>query len=111
MKFEIIIDKNYARMSTDIFIYSKDEQNKILTIIEPITLVQRTLQQVDIGERMEPTLSFRRFEGEDFLNALAQALIDAGYRDKAVSKDGEIKRLESHLEDMRKISFKFIDKE
>lgn len=109
MKFEVIIDRNFARHSTDVFIYSKDEVRQTITVLEPVEMIMKTMGNSDCME-IKPSLSFNDFQGDNFLEAFSEALIKCGYRDKSISKDGEIKRLESHLEDMRKISFKFIEK-
>jgi hypothetical protein len=52
-----------------------------------------------------PLLRMDHFIGTDFLQKLSQGLIEAGFRDKVTSKDGEINRMEAHLGDMRKLLF------
>jgi len=110
MKFEVFIDRNYARRSTDIFIYSKDEIRQTITVLKPVEMIMEKMDESD-PRSIEPSISFKDFQGDNFLQAFSEALIKCGYRDQTISKDGEIRRIENHLEDMRKITFKFIDKE
>ena len=108
-EFEIHIDRDRARLGLNIFIFAKDKISGKMFKIEPIDL---KLTEIDgDGSYNEPTFHFSVLygDGDSFLKAFAQALTASGYRDQTIAQDGEIKRLESHLEDMRKISFKFIE--
>ena len=61
----------------------------------------------DIGERIEPFLSFHGMSGQDFLNGLAEGLIGLGFApDKMEQLNGELKATKYHLEDMRNLTFK-----
>lgn len=105
-EIEIHIQDDFGRRSTEIFIYMKNEATGKMLKAKKMDLVFGEMLE---GEYIEPSLIFKYGEGQEFLHKLAQALITSGYRDKAISKDGEIKRMTDHLEDMRKIAFKFID--
>jgi hypothetical protein len=98
---KVRISKAEDRFGINIWIY--DEKDGYREIWEPIPIVVRKTP-LDSCEYIEPT--FKLDEGTDFLQALSEALIEAGYRDKAVSKDGEISRLESHVSDLRIMLFK-----
>jgi len=106
MKIEVFIQDDLMRHGTGIFIYKVDESTGKALKAKKMDII---FEDIDEAEEMQPSLSFKYREGQEFLNGLSQALINSGYRDKSISKDGEIKRMNDHLEDMRKIAFKFID--
>jgi hypothetical protein len=89
--------------SINVWICDDDYEKGKLTVAKPVKLefVKRPENAA-----VEPTLKFDRNTGHSFLSELAEALINAGYRDKAISKTDEIKRIENHLEDMRQLVFK-----
>jgi len=106
MAIKVHINRNMSYAGLQIYI--TDQKDGKTFLAEPINL---TFKEVDPLHSSEATLQLGVYQGDELLNELAQALIDAGFRDKAISKDGEINRMESHLEDMRKIAFKFVDKD
>lgn len=106
-EFEFFIDKNFSKRSLDIYGYAKKENGQVFKI-EPMNIV---LSTVEIGEKVDPCISVGYMDADAFLNALSNALIKSGYKDNSTSKDGEIKRIEEHLKDMREITFKFINGE
>ena len=107
-KIEVFIQDDLMRHGTGIFIYKVDELTGKVLKAKKMDIVFEDVDSYD-GLEMEPSLHFRYREGQEFLNGLSQALINSGFRDKTISQDGEIRRMNEHLEDMRKIAFKFID--
>lgn len=57
------------------------------------------------GERSKPTLVFDRLRGNEFLQSLANALAEVGYKVDISSEIGELKATKYHLEDLRKLVF------
>ncbi len=99
---EIRIWKDPGFGGTNIYIVDKKENGEMY-LAKP---VEFKFDFVPEGTQYpEPTLKFAANFGNNFLNSMAEELVRAGYRDKAVSKDGEIKRMESHLADMRTLAF------
>jgi hypothetical protein len=109
--FRIHIERQVHRSSYEIYILI-DYPDGSIARVKPISLdFERILEPVDPSKVYEPSLEFPYKEGESFIKALAFALTESGFRDKTISQEGEIKRMNQHLEDMREISFKFINKE
>ena len=100
---EIFIDKNIMEGNYKIYIIDRDKK----AYIKQTEIIFQTMNKT--GDQIEPAFVFNWEEGEKFLQALVQALIDSGFRDKAFDKDRELKRIDKHLEDMRKIVFKKLD--
>ena len=107
MKIEVSILEDLLSRSVKIYIHQIDESTGKVFIAKKMDFIFEELEENVINE---PSLHLKLQEGRNFLNNLSQALINSGFRDKSISKDGEIKRMTDHLEDMRKIAFKFIDK-
>ncbi len=103
---KVIICDNLPTLETYIYIMDFDEKTGEQKIAKSIKLDFYSYNEEEI---MKPTLSFKRHQGNQFLSELSSALIASGYRDKVSDKDGEIKRMNNHLEDMRQIAFKFIN--
>lgn len=98
----IHIEQSMAYSGTRIWI-CKEHKNEPPEVAEPIEL---KFKKTEYGAFNEPTLTFNRYEGTQFLEEFAKALISAGFRDKATDNSGEIKRLEDHNNDLKKIVFK-----
>lgn len=98
---KIYIQQSNISRETSIYIFDGHPDGK-RELAKPIDLV---FEPVNEAEVMEPTLSIRGYPGNNFLQELSNALIEAGFRDKQVNNSGEIKRLENHLDDMRRIVF------
>lgn len=102
---QVVIQHEAQYPQVGIYIRNVDEKNGKVSYAIPSTIIFREVSDKDIGSIIEPTFKFSYFEGTQFLQALAQALVDAGFRDAVVSKDGEIRRIENHLNDMRRLVF------
>jgi hypothetical protein len=89
--------------TVNIWIFDDDLERGKLRAAKPVKLEFEERQE---NSFVEPTFKFDRNTGHSFLSELSEALINAGYRDKAISKTDEIKRIENHLEDMRQLIFK-----
>ena len=101
---EIFIQRNVPRGTTEMFIISKGDSPKNRKLAKPMKLEFAPYKE-GCGP-FEPSITIPdEIDAPGFLRALSEALIAAGYRDKAISKDGEINRIEKHLEDMRNIAF------
>ena len=79
------------------------EDNRIF-IASPINL---EFKEHKIGMRSNPTLILPSYLAEDFLNAFAEALDDAGIKtDKDAKLAGTLEATRLHLEDMRTMAMK-----
>jgi hypothetical protein len=87
---------------TSLYIFDELEDGRRL-VVKPMDMV---FSECDEAKIIEPSLKFSRLRGSNFLSELSNALIESGYRDRIVDTKGEIKRIENHLEDMRKLVFK-----
>ena len=97
MKVEIFLDQQIWNQQTNVFIIGTDQNGRRFQA-QP---VQMNFVIGDEGKPMEPTLKFDGQMGAEFLQALHDALVNAGFRQKDTS--GEAMR--NHLEDMRKLVF------
>jgi hypothetical protein len=72
-------------------------------VIEPMNLIERVVDECEYIS--EPTLQFSDSWGTDFLNAMANALIEQGFRpDSLKLKEDELTATKYHLEDMRSVA-------
>lgn len=108
MNFEIFIDRNNMRRQLDVYIYAKNGEGKVFKA-SPREIVFSEIE--DPALTVDPAFSLNYLDADNFLSALYKALVTSGFDDKFGETTKEIKRIENHLEDMRKISFKFLDKE
>ncbi len=84
------------------FINKQGEQHSIIC---PINLTITT-SYTDFAQVPEPTIRIGATEAHQFLQGLADGLVDAGFRpDELKCKDSEIQVLRNHLEDMRTLVF------
>jgi len=87
-------------------LFEVDLHQRITKVYLPVEFKTETYPDgVPLGEMLDPTFMFPSYEGNEFLQELSSALVASGFRDKAISKDGEIKRMEDHLQDMRRLVF------
>jgi hypothetical protein len=100
---KVYIETNRSWASTDIYIVDEDESGKKRMLAAPCSLV---FSEFDPAKIVQPTFRFSHYEGAAFLKEMANALIESGFRDKAADKNGEVLRMEAHLQDLRKIVFK-----
>ena len=96
------------RAATDIYwdgvrvlVCHTDAEGKVSAVAEP---VQFTMRQRGPGTPIgAPTFEFDKASADNLMNALWEAgFRPSGYK----SPDGEVRRLEAHLEDMRTLVFK-----
>lgn len=99
---KIYIRQSDISRETNIYIFDEHPDWR-RSLAKPIELVFEPDEGG--GKVVEPTLSIRDYPGNNFLQELSNALIEAGFRDKVMDNSGEIKRLENHLDDMRRIVF------
>lgn len=93
----LFFNLNLAARSVDLFLYEQRDGNVFYAKIESLSWFQRIG-----GEASEPLISLRDANFSIFLRALRDMLAQHGY---AGSSEQEIKRVENHLEDMRRIVF------
>ena len=88
--------------------YGKDKDGEF--VIEPMNLAIRHYQ---LGESQnKPTLVFSGRDGEAFLQSLAEALVQMGFKPSELeASNQQTAAIKYHLEDMRKLVFKAADKE
>lgn len=99
---KIFIRQEVAFNRTELYIFDEKENGE-RHLAQPFDL---TFQPWDDYSVPKPSLVLNGKRGSQFLTELAKALIESGYRDKAVDVRGEIKRMEDHLADMRKLVFR-----
>ena len=75
------------------------------TVVLPINLEQRT--EIEPAVTLpEPTLQFHGNDARQFLQGLAEGLVDAGFKpDEIKVADEKVKAINYHLEDMRRLVF------
>ena len=75
-------------------------------VVQPLDLTM-TVDLEPSVEPPEPTLRFHGSDARQFLQGLAEGLVDAGFKpDELKVANERIKATEYHLEDMRKLVFK-----
>jgi len=76
------------------------------TVVLPIDLTLTMSLEPSI-EIPEPTLRFHGNDARQFLQDLAEGLVDAGFKpDELKVANERVKAIEYHLEDMRRLVFK-----
>lgn len=101
---KVLVDRSPSHAAVYIYIVETDANDRIIKQAKPLDI-----QMEDIPEEMielTPTFKFPLTRGAAFLEGLSKALQEIGFRDRVSNRDGEIKRLENHLEDMRTLVFK-----
>jgi len=93
---KLSVFRNPASRYTELYIYQLLPDNKI-SHVESLNL-----NEVTDGEQVIPTLLMN----DESATELLQSLWDQGYRPKNYQDESALKY---HLEDMRKIAFKFLD--
>jgi len=80
------------------FIHKQGEQE---TVVNPLAMTLTTTLAPNALPPL-PSISIRRTEAHQFLQGLAEALVEAGFRpDELKAKEGELGAVRYHLEDMR----------
>jgi len=101
---KVKIEYDHAIAGMSLWIYDEDADGRI-TIVEPINLTLRKEYEPGVIAP-EPTIRFGRSDGNDFLNGLCNALVEAGFKpDEIKSHNKETEAIKYHLEDMRKLVF------
>lgn len=99
---DIRVDIAQAPMqdTVDIYVHSNDGRRNFAA--EMVTMTMRTFED---GEPIQPFLRITRHDrmAENFLRALAKALVDAGYIPGDPAAAAALKATEFHLSDMRKL--------
>jgi len=104
--YDVHITMDYGYGGLRLYIIDRDPgSGKIMAFAKPIELEFEATTPGTEAMLREPTLKLDYYRGEELLQAIAKALVGAGFRDKAVSKDGEVKRMEDHLTDLRRLVF------
>ncbi len=102
--WNVILRHDPAFRTVDVWLI-KHNADGSEAVIQPVPLTMTlALQPFEI--RPEPTLRFANNDATQFLQGLADGLVEAGFRPDALkATDKEILALKSHLEDMRKLVF------
>ncbi len=103
MELKVRIEHDPRFRGTAIYFYGTDKDGEF--VVEPLTL---SMKHYTVGERLnQPTLMLNSRDGEPFLQALSQALVQSGFKpDELKSKDLEVSAIKYHLEDMRSLALK-----
>lgn len=101
--WNVVVRYDEAFASTNVWLVHKSEDREI--IVNPVDLTQTS--QLHPGETPpEPTFSFRGHNAAQFLQGLADGLVEAGFKPDAIKvADKQVEALTYHLEDMRKLVF------
>lgn len=102
MQLKVHIEHDASLRGTAIYLYGEDNKGRF--VIEPVTLVARHYSE---GEMLgSPTFVFGSRDGEEFLQALSQALVRIGFKpDELKQSNEQVVAIKYHLEDMRKLVF------
>ena len=101
---KIYITQNEWKDTYDVYITEEGYKGQKL-LAKPIDLV---FEEFEPHSLQEPTIKISRILGREtnFLQALSDALANAGYEPKTIEENkGELKATKIHLEDMRKLVF------
>ena len=99
----VIVDPSVRKACLDIFVVDIGEDGFVKEYAKPCELVMEKLAH---DAEVPATFSFPLHRGYDFLREFAQAMAEIHLREAPSNRDGEIKRLEDHLGDLRKLVFK-----
>ena len=81
-----------------------DERGSDSFVARPTEL---RFEKTDPTLQIEPTFVFDRFKGEEFLQGLAEALVQAGFKPNEIrAHDKQVEAIKYHLEDMRKLALR-----
>ena len=99
MKVKISYDPDFLGMK--VWLY--EDNGSSLIVAEPVNLVMR---EVELTREIEPTFTFNKQKGHEFLQSLVNALVEVGFKpDEIKAHNKEIEAIKNHLEDMRKLVF------
>jgi len=95
-------DESFATLNLWIVKQNGDGSREI---VEPLDLTIR--RDYVLGETTpEPTIRFDERHSKEFLQGLAEGLVNAGFRpDELKASDKQLEAVSYHLEDMRRIVF------
>lgn len=83
-----------------------EDDRKYLVAVKPIELVEIPEYKIRSGEVAMPEPTIRIMDDQfQLMQALTDALWQAGYRPKDIGTPGHLAATQAHLEDMRKIAF------
>lgn len=100
MKVFIDYDAPFAGMA--IFFYEDRPDGRYIVLPSELNF-----KKLVPGENLEPTYRLDHSKGEEFLQSLSNALVEAGFKpDEIKAGNKEVEALRYHLEDMRKLVFK-----
>ena len=76
------------------------------TVVKPIDLTMTTILDASDAREPEPTLLFTGHDSVQFLQELADALVEAGFKPDAIKMaDERVVAMQAHLDDMRRLVF------
>ena len=100
MKVAIRFDPEFQGLA--IYMYGEDKNGSYIVKPFDIEIEHRDFR----GEIVEPTMRLNETDGREFLNGLVNALVEAGFKpDEIQAHDKEVKALNYHLKDMRRLVF------
>lgn len=102
-KFEFHIDNNPSRRDFEFYAVNIDKHG-----IKQAKRIE--FESVESGYFVEPFLEIA-YSDEGALQSLFDQLWNIGLRPKGYDDQGAVKATKDHLEDMRKIAFKFLELE
>ena len=101
---KVLVDRSPSMAAVYIYIVETDANDRIIKQAKPVDIKMEDIPDEMI--ELTPTFKFPLSKGTSFLEGLSKALQEIGFRDKTSDRDGEIKRLEAHLDDMRTLVFR-----
>lgn len=100
--FRIGIQKDFAWDGLTFYICQ--ERGADLYVCKPMEM---QFEKRSPGERVEPSLSMGLDLGQEFCRAIQEELAKKGVKsDNELTMQGELKAVQKHLQDMRKLVFK-----
>lgn len=102
MSWRVIIQNDFSRMVTDLVIIAESASPSERLVVKPWVL-----DKVDRGMLTEPTYRMDEGQIDGLLQAFADAAWEHGIRPRQIEDQrNQVKAMESHLTDLRKIAFK-----
>ncbi len=99
--WNVIIRHDEELAGTSIWLIEKRADGSEV-VVQPVDLTMTHNLEPYEALPPEPTLKFNRNTGNQFLQGLAEALVDAGFRPKVLDTTSkELEAIKYHLEDMR----------
>lgn len=106
--FDVRISQSFSRAGYDIWLFHRDVSNQV-RVAKPI-LLEFGEPKSDAFLLPDPTLYLTQSGFDSLVNGIRKEMIGNGWLPKAEMLEGELKATKSHLDDMRKVAFSYLNK-